>query len=300
MSMPANARLSLKDPEWLGLSVIVAADADNPPAATTHESLTCICGTTDAASLFVAGGNDVLRCSACGQVRVDITETYSYSFDYFETEHNYYERRDEFLRAFDDLLKIIERYQRPGDLLDVGTGSGLLMTAAERRGWTANGVEYSAEAAEFAREQLSLEVAAGDVRAAPPGPYNAIVFNHVLEHVKDPVGDVRHAQSLLRPGGVLVIGVPNFGSWMARLRGPNWASLHPEQHYWQFTKESLLRAIAPLGFELVAFDTGNYVISKVRTAKDAIYRLQSPVSIAAGKGEAMTLVFRKSRHRLGS
>jgi 2-polyprenyl-3-methyl-5-hydroxy-6-metoxy-1,4-benzoquinol methylase len=254
--------------------------------------LRCVCGATEGQRLFVAGGNDVVRCSACGQVRVNITQPYSYSFDYFENQHSYYQRRDEFLKVFDGLFAFVERFQAPGRLLDVGTGSGLLMVAAERRGWSATGVEFSPEAAMFARDELGLDVSAGDVLASPPGPYDSVVFNHVLEHVRDPVRDLRHAKTLLRPGGVLVIGVPNFGSWMARLRREKWASLHPDEHYWQFTRASLTRLGSSLGLQPVGFDTGNYVIEKVRGLKDVIYRLQSPITVALGKGEAMTCLFR--------
>jgi SAM-dependent methyltransferase len=253
----------------------------------------CLCGEEAAADLFVAAGNPVRRCG-CGQVRVEIADTPDYEFDYFTDTQNYYDRTDEFLAVFDELLGVIEKQEPPGSLLDVGTGSGLLLVAAQRRGWSVAGVEISAEAAAHARDTYGLDVIAGDVFAVPESAgYDVVVFNHVVEHLVDPVGDLRYGVERLRPGGLLVVGVPNFGSWMARIRGEHWASLHAHEHYWQFTRESFLRAIAPLGLQLVDFTTSNYALPWALDPKTIVYKLQSPVSAAVGRGEAMTFLLRK-------
>jgi SAM-dependent methyltransferase len=254
----------------------------------------CLCGQDEAVELFVAGGHPVRRCS-CGQVRVEIPASPDYSFDYFTSAQGYYDRREEFLAAFGELLETIEGHEQPGRLLDVGTGSGLLLVAAERRGWKVAGVEISSEAAAHAREQDGLDVIAGDVYAVPDSQtYDVVVFNHVVEHLVDPVADIRRGVERLRPGGLLVVGVPNFGSWMARLRGPQWVSLRPQEHYWQFTRDSFLRAIEPVGLRLVGFETTNYVLPWSLSPKSIVYKLQSPVSAALGRGEAMTFLLRKA------
>ncbi len=254
----------------------------------------CLCGRDDAQDLFVAGGNPVRRCP-CGQVRIEIGESPDYSFDYFTSTNSYYERREEFLAAFDELLEAIEVYQAPGRLLDVGTGSGLLLVAARRRGWSVAGVEISHEAAMYACEEYGLDVVAGDVYAVPDSAtFDVVVFNHVVEHLVDPIENLRYGVERLCPGGMLVVGVPNFGSWMARLRKAQWASLHPQEHYWQFTRESLLRAIEPLRLRLVYFETTNYVLRWSLNPKEIVYKLQSPVSAALGRGEAMVFLLRKS------
>lgn len=233
------------------------------------------------------------RCS-CGQVRVEIGEAPDYSFEYFTCTQNYYERREEFLAEFDRLLQIVERLEPPGRLLDVGTGSGLLLVAARRRGWSVAGVEISADAAAHAREKYGLDVIAGDVFAVPDSArYDVVVFNHVVEHLLDPIGNLGYGVERLRPGGLLVVGVPNFGSWMARLRKAQWASLHPHEHYWQFTRESFLQAIRPLGLQLVHFETSNYELPWSLNPKDAVYKLQSPISNAFGRGEAMVFLLRR-------
>jgi SAM-dependent methyltransferase len=253
----------------------------------------CLCGRDGAQELFVAGGNPVRRC-ACGQVRVEIGQPPDYSFDYFTSTHNYYERSEEFLAAFDELLEGIEAYETPGQLLDVGTGSGLLLVAARRREWSVAGVEISPDAAALAREKYGLDVIAGDVFAVPDSAvYDVVIFNHVVEHLVDPVENLRYGVERLRPGGLLVVGVPNFGSWMARLRKTHWASLHPHEHYWQFTRESFLRAIEPLGLRIVHFETTNYVFQWSLNPKEIVYKLQSPVSATLGRGEAMVFMLRK-------
>ncbi len=99
--------------------------------------------------------------------------------------------------------------RRPGRLLDVGCGNGELACAFARRGWAVAGVEPSASAVARARAG-GVEVHHGTLDDAPwHGPsFDAIVFNHSLEHLPDPLHSLRQAAALLREGGLLAVGVP--------------------------------------------------------------------------------------------
>src|SRR3954451_20387756 len=61
-------------------------------------------------------------------------------------------------RAARRLLDMIGRYVPAGRLLDVGCGHGLLLDEARRRGYEAEGLELSRDAAAYAREVLELRV----------------------------------------------------------------------------------------------------------------------------------------------
>src|SRR6201999_2092727 len=47
----------------------------------------------------------------------------------------------------------------------------------------------------------------------PEGTFDAIIMEHVLEHVEDPVAILRLATPWLAPDGVIVVGVPNADSF---------------------------------------------------------------------------------------
>ncbi|MFM1768423.1 MAG: hypothetical protein RJA22_952 [Verrucomicrobiota bacterium] len=138
-----------------------------------------------------------------------------------------------------------------GRVLDVGCGPGWVLGRFRERGWEVQGTEGSEEAARHARERLRLPVVVAGAGAAWPWPdrhFDAVILWHVLEHLPDPEGTLREVARVLRPGGVLLVGVPNFGSPEARLAADRWFHLDVPRHRVHFTRSVLRRALASAGF----------------------------------------------------
>jgi 2-polyprenyl-3-methyl-5-hydroxy-6-metoxy-1,4-benzoquinol methylase len=147
----------------------------------------------------------------------------------------------------------IERFVPKGRIVDVGCGRGILPELMRRRGWEAHGVEFSEMAARHAREVLRLPVYVGDFLQSPYGEnsFDVAVLWHVLEHLSDPVAALRKAHQVLRPGGLLVIAVPNFESLQARFAGRHWFHLDVPRHYFHFGLRVLRRLLEENGFEVL-------------------------------------------------
>ena len=77
--------------------------------------------------------------------------------------------------------------------------------------------------------------------------YDAVVLWHVAEHLHAPQGTVRGIARLLRPGGVLLIAVPNFGSPEARIGRAGWFHLDVPRHLVHFTASTLTAILEPPG-----------------------------------------------------
>ena len=137
----------------------------------------------------------------------------------------------------------------PGNLLDVGSGRGDLGVVLGRRGWRVTGLEPSSQAVAEAR-QRGLVVDEGTLTDGRPrrGGYDAVVFNHSLEHVVEPLEDLSVALGLLNPGGVVLITLPNFGSWQARRFGSRWFHLDLPRHRTHFTEAGLRALLQRAGF----------------------------------------------------
>ena len=106
-------------------------------------------------------------------------------------------------------------------VLDVGCASGYLAAALRERGCTTYGVEPDPALAEQARAHcervFEIDVERADARAGLPGDLDAVLFGDVLEHLRDPWAVLSFARTLLRPGGVAFVSVPNAVHWRARL-----------------------------------------------------------------------------------
>jgi len=163
-------------------------------------------------------GGAIMRCTSCGTNQVIPRPSTEDLASLYDSE--YYEgfadgagiaggitELSPVLRA---RLDEIERWVKKGRLLDVGCGFGLFVSYAAERGWDAAGLEISSWAAEEGSRRNKVIIHRGELADAPfePGSLDVIHFNHVIEHVLDPVTTMASARTLLRPGGLLVIEVP--------------------------------------------------------------------------------------------
>lgn len=178
------------------------------------------------------------RCAPCGvRFTVDIPtpEQSQAIYDELYAEGGDYERLLEELRRVDEGEEpggghyrsriFLDRYRpEPGDrLLDVGCGAGTFMIAAQKRGWSVEGIDLSTTAVRASADVHGLPVRAGRFEELDfdEGAYRAITAWEVLMHDPEPRALLAKARRLLRPGGVLVISVPNEGRKVPYVtRGP--------------------------------------------------------------------------------
>jgi SAM-dependent methyltransferase len=147
----------------------------------------------------------------------------------------------------------------PGRLLDVGAGRGDLGVVIAARGWRVTGLEPSTEACAEgnARGVRMVEGTLAHIEADElEADYDVVVFQHSLEHVVEPLADLLRARELLRPGGRLLVTLPNFGSWQSRRFGSAWLHLDLPRHRSHFTAAGLERLLRRSGFERVELATG--------------------------------------------
>lgn len=162
----------------------------------------------------------------------------------------------------------------PGRLLEIGCGSGERLARFKELGWRAEGQDIDPKAVAHARERFGLEVHCGDVRAlALPGDvFDAIVMNHVIEHMLDPVAVLKECHRLLKRDGVLVLTTPNAGSYGHDCFQSAWLGLDPPRHLHLFSQATLTVMAQRAGFQecrtwtsaarAQSFATGSYEIKR--------------------------------------
>ncbi len=154
------------------------------------------------------------RCSGCDLIYKTNHDSHDkvlahYRDDYFE-RYSDDQMSGERYRLFDRILDLIEKKRGTGRLLDIGSGCGGFLAAAQKRGWEAKGIEISVQSVEVARRQYGLDIYNGTLQEYDEdGEFDVITLINVLDHSVEPWKEIRKVYSLLKPGGILYLRFPN-------------------------------------------------------------------------------------------
>lgn len=121
-------------------------------------------------------------------------------------------------------------------ILDVGSGGGEFAYLLKSLGHEVRGIEPNQGYATFAAKQYGLDITQGFIGDVdlPQASYDLITIWHVLEHTEDPRAVLRQLQCALRPGGLLLVEVPNVEATCQSPRG----TFH-EAHLYNFNAATL-------------------------------------------------------------
>lgn len=145
-------------------------------------------------------------------------------------------------------------FRPPGRLLDFGCRGVQFLEHMRSLGWTVEGLDLCPATAQVLREQSGIPIHGGGL----PHPhlrydsFDAITLWNVLERMHRPREVLRHLRGLLRPGGLLVIGTLNIGSWPFRQFQQEWEPLSLPHQLVHFTPETLRDLLRREGFGVVS------------------------------------------------
>ena len=150
-------------------------------------------------------------------------------------------------------------------VLDVGCGWGELMEtlvaslpAQQRARVTPHGVDISRHLARLSDEKFTplggrcVHASASDgVQRFAEGYFDIIVMASYLEHEASPLAVLANCRKRLKPGGSIVVKVPNFACFNRILRGPRWSGFRWPDHVNYFTPETLRALAVQAGLDVV-------------------------------------------------
>lgn len=246
------------------------------------EEVSCpLCGGAETETVLV--GNDLLygkpgtypvvKCSGCGLSYVNPRPTFRSLGAHYPDDYFCYvppEESPKLLRpiivsmARDSSLRRIRLIEKGAGpitketaLLDVGCGlNDLLFRIKEERGAEGVGLDMKDTMVARSRDVLKMPIVSGTLTSAgfESGRFDIVTMIEYLEHELDPMGVLAEARRVLKPGGHVVIEIPEPEGWPARTFGKYWSNLDVPRHLVYFGKKTLTEALARTGFELVSYE----------------------------------------------
>jgi len=208
---------------------------------------------------------DLYRCSACGFVFTNNYPEAGSIGKYYESDeyisHSdtsegfinkiYRFARNIMLRRKRAIVTNVTKLKQ-GILLDIGSGTGHFAAEMKSAGWSVKGIEINEKAREFSRTKSGLEVIGPDeISSLEKESFDAITLWHVLEHFHDPFTYASDILSLLKPGGICIVALPNSSSYDAVHYKDYWAAYDVPRHLWHFNPDTFRIFSDKAGFKTV-------------------------------------------------
>ncbi len=204
----------------------------------------------------------IVKCSHCGfrftNPRPEIADLGKY---YQSTEYISHSdsRKGMFASVYQQIRKytlsqkysLISKWQQKGEILDIGCATGQFLNYMAQRGWKATGIEPDEKTRNKAISEFGLQVFPEDHLSAINIPtFDVITLWHVLEHVSDLNGRMNQIRTILKPGGTVIIAVPNCNAKDAEIYNEYWAAYDLPRHLYHFTKSDMKLLMDKFGFRI--------------------------------------------------
>ena len=272
-----------------------------------------LCRDDDPGTLFYKDGYRMVRCKSCGLVYVSPRDDVHriirlYRRPYFELEkfarkyrtgyRNYAADRELHTEYFRKKVREILRHASFGRLLDVGTAFGYFLEEARQAGFDGWGIDVSEYAATEARKRFGKRILKGTLKDAelPLGSFEVVTAFQTLEHLPDPLENLKRMNAMLVPGGMVMLVVPDQGSWIATALGRHWFGYKPKEHLYCFTARTIIRMLDTAGFVRISAsrDTARpypvrHILERLRYLYPRISGLTSAIDAGARQLGALDL-----------
>ncbi len=169
-----------------------------------------------------------------------------------------------------EIIRAAAQWTSGGRILEVGCGKGNELIECSKMDLQCVGLDYSEEALALLQNRLSktkvpIMLVKGDARKLPFGEseFDIVYSQGVLEHFRDELPVLGEQYRVLKPGGVVIIEVPNkwtlytiYKKLMMLLNrwAPGWET--------QYSPRSLRRLVEQAGFVTVDFVGWDFLVWK--------------------------------------
>jgi SAM-dependent methyltransferase len=204
----------------------------------------------------------LVRCRRCGLIYLNPRPPVDELGQYYRDDYAPFARHglaarvksQTFRREVASLWRLLVPPKR---VIDIGCATGELLQSIQVHGNdNLLGIEPSSIAAATARSRWGLEVVTGTLEAAclPDASVDTALLAHTIEHLPSPTRTLAELHRVIKPGGAVVLWLPNADSWAARVLGGWWIGYDAPRHLYDFTPGTLARLLRQNGFAVQSID----------------------------------------------
>jgi SAM-dependent methyltransferase len=168
---------------------------------------------------------------------------------------------------YEELLDDFSKYNKNNRIHDVGCGSCLFLSVARERKWDATGNEVSDVAVNACKER-GVDIINGEFDPSwfPEGSIDVITAFEVLEHLSDPLDEIRKIHRALRKGGLFFFTTPNFNALERMVLRSDYNILSYPDHLAYYTPRTVDYLMQKCGFTKLKLQTTGFSITRITTS----------------------------------
>ena len=231
------------------------------------EEITCIfCNIYNETCVIEENNYKGRQCAQCSLIYISPRPTVSEVIDLYGHDQAYVTAQSHITGSLlkrlyaQHNLRIIKKYTKNGDLLEIGSGGGYFLDEARKEGFRPHGIELNPEQVTFIREQFKLPCQDTPLSSLSfdSQTFDVIYHSDVICHFHDPLNELKTMHEKLNKDGYLVFETGNIGdikkkyfSLFTRFQFPD--------HLFFFTEKNIEDILKMSGFKLIAIH--NYAIT---------------------------------------
>ena len=211
--------------------------------------------------LLIKKGYPIRECKQCGHrftqiqdVENHLNDVYSdnYFFEGKDGYPDYMKEKDLLYKSGIKYAKILSKYTKPGEVLDVGSAAGFILKGLEKSGWRCHGVEPNDTMASYGRNELKLDIRTSGLEDYQSDiKFDLVNMIQVIGSLYDLDKALFTISNLLNKDGLVMVESWDMKSLAAGIMGKYWHEYCPPSVITWFSDKTLTQVFNYYGFELV-------------------------------------------------
>ncbi len=164
-----------------------------------------------------------------------------------------------------EVLDGFEKFRKTNNMLDVGCGPGLFLIEAKKRGWEVYGTEFTDNQLAYLHDK-GINTLKGKLTndSFEDELFDVIISSEVIEHINNPLEEMKHFHRLLRKGGLVYITTPNFNAIERFLLKGDYAIIEYPEHLCYYTPKTIDLLLTNNGFNKLKITTTGVSIARIK------------------------------------